>query len=180
MGQQKKAARGSVRALAMTAVLVAMSIVCGKYLAIRGGDILRFSFENLPILMAGILFGPVLGALAGAAADLIGCMLVGYAVNPIVTLGAVAMGALGGILWRMSGRLSYPWRLALTVSLCHLVASVAIKTLGLAAFYSIPLWMLMLWRGLNYLIVGLLEYWLLYVILKNKAIRRMAEREVRG
>ena len=167
---------GTVRVLAMTAVLVAMSIVCGKYLAIRGGDILRFSFENLPILLAGVLFGPIVGAVAGVVADLIGCVLVGYAINPVVTLGAAALGLTGGLCWHMGKSFPYWLRLALCVLSAHLVGSVLIKTLGLAAFYDMPLLVLMLWRLLNYIIVGALEYTLLYWILKNNAIRSIAHK----
>ena len=68
--------------LVVCAFLVALSIVCGKFLAIPVGEILRFSFENLPILFAGLAFGPVAGALVGVCADLLGCVLRGYAINP--------------------------------------------------------------------------------------------------
>ena len=39
----------SPRAMAICAMLAAMSIVCGKYLAIPLGNVMRFSFENLDI-----------------------------------------------------------------------------------------------------------------------------------
>lgn len=67
---------GSLQVMTMSAVLVAISIVCGKYLALNFGSVLRFSFENLPIILAGIMFGPVVGALVGGVADLIGALLV--------------------------------------------------------------------------------------------------------
>ena len=65
----------SKRALRVTVALslmVAISIVCGKYLAFSVGEFLRFSFENLPIILSGILFGPAAGALVGIVADLVG------------------------------------------------------------------------------------------------------------
>ena len=171
---RKVAVFGTVRVLALCAVLVAMSIVCGKYLAIRGGDILRFSFENLPILMAGILFGPLAGMTVGVAADLIGCVLVGYAINPLVTVGAALIGLSGGLCWRLLGHMPYGVRLALSVGVSHLLGSVIVKTFGLSVFYDMPIGVLMLWRLLNYLIVGALEFLLLYFILKNKAIRSVS------
>ena len=167
---------GSIRVLAMSAVLVAMSIVCGKYLAFGFGNVLRFSFENLPILMAGMLFGPVAGVAVGVVADLIGCLLVGYAINPILTVGAAFIGLAGGLIYRLCARLPYSLRLGLAVMTAHLLGSVVIKTVGLAAFYDMPLWILMLWRLLNYLIVGAAEYVLLYFILKNKGIRSVTGR----
>lgn len=171
----KVAVFGTVRTLSFCAVLIAMSIVCGKYLAIRGGDILRFSFENLPILLAGILFGSVAGAAVGVAADLLGCVLVGYAVNPLVTLGAALIGLAGGLVWRFGKKLPHPIRVSLTVGVSHLLGSVLVKTFGLAVFYSMSVWLLMLWRLLNYTIIGTAEAFLLTWILKNKAIASLTE-----
>ncbi len=157
--------------LVASALLVALSIVLGKYLAIRVGDTLRFSFENLPILLAGMAFGPVTGVLVAVAADLIGCLMVGYAVNPIITVGGAAIGLLGGVLYRLLVKMPHLVRVSVTVLAAHLVGSVLIKTVGLVAFYSYPLWELMLWRLLNYAVVGAAETALLYVIFKSKAIR---------
>lgn len=162
---------GSLRIMVATALLIAMSIVLGKYLAIRGGDIMRFSFENLPILLAGMAFGPLVGTVAAVAADLIGCLLVGYAINPLVTLGAAFIGLLGGLLYRLFGKLPMVLRVWLTVMIAHTVGSVLIKTVGLAVFYDMPLWQLFLWRLLNYAIVGDLEFLLLNSLLKNKNIQ---------
>ena len=158
--------------LVICAFLVALSIVCGKFLAIPVGEVLRFSFENLPILFAGLAFGPVAGVLVGASADLLGCVLRGYAVNPWVTAGAVLIGlsaGLGGVLLR---RLPLVWRVVVTTLVAHLVGSVVVKTIGLSVYYAFPLWELTLWRLLNYAIVGVAEAALLYLLLRNPGIRR--------
>ena len=167
---------GTVRVMAMSASLAAMSIVCGKYLAFGVGQVLRFSFENLPILVAGMLFGPLVGAAVGAVADLIGCVLVGYAINPILTVGAAVIGLLGGLVYRIPWRIPEAARILLSVGIAHLIGSVLIKTVGLATYYDMPMGVLMLWRGLNYLIVGAAEYVLIYFIMKNKAIRSVRYR----
>ena len=170
------------RALGVTvtlSLLVAISIICGKYLAIPGGEFLRFSFENLPILMAGMLFGPAAGVLVGTVADLVGCVLVGYTINPLVTLGAAAIGFVSGVTWRLLKRVTVPYvlRIIVTVLAAHLVGSVLIKTVGLAAFYAIPVWMLMLWRLLNYVIVGTVEGVLLFLLMKNKMLTKQISSE---
>ena len=165
----------SLTILVISAFLAAISIVCGKYLAIRGGDVMRFSFENMPILMAGMLFGPLVGAVVGVVADLIGCVLVGYTVNPLVTVGAAAIGLVGGAVYHILGKIKgcpYVLKISVTVGSAHLIGSVIIKTVGLAAFYDMPLGILMLWRLLNYLIVGVLEGVILWYLLKNKALLR--------
>ena len=175
----KKRLRNNLQLLAVSAFLAALSIICGKYLALSLGNVLRFSFENLPILLAGMMFGPVAGALVGAVADLVGCLMVGYTINPLVTLGAVCIGVLGGLLFRLTRRLPLLWQTCLTVILAHLVASVIVKTFGLAAYYNMPLHILMLWRLLNYVIVGVAEWLLLYTVLRNHGLRRRFE-ELRG
>ena len=71
---------GSLRIMTVAALLAAMSFILGKFLQIPNpfSEIIRLSFENLPILFAGICFGPIVGAATGAVADLVGCLLYGY------------------------------------------------------------------------------------------------------
>ena len=167
---RKKVIFGSLKVMVAAALLAAMSIVCGKYLKIPVGDIMRFSFENLPILLAGMAFGSAVGVITGVLADLVGCLMVGYAINPIVTLGAAAIGLLGGLVYKLCAKLPLIIRTLVTVVSSHLVGSVIIKTFGLAKFYSIPFFELMLWRTLNYVIVAALEFVIIYFVMKNKAV----------
>ncbi len=171
----KKRLGSNLRLLAVSAFLAALSIICGKYLALSLGNVLRFSFENLPILLAGMMFGPITGMVVGAVADVVGCVMVAYPINPLVTLGAACVGLFGGLLFRLTRKLPLLWQTFVTVIATHLVASVIVKTIGLAAYYDMPLHILMLWRLLNYVIVGVAEWLLLYTVLKNQALRRRFE-----
>ena len=126
-----------------------------------------------------MMFGPSVGALVGVVADVIGCVLVAYPINPLVTAGAACIGLLGGLLFRASHKLPLLWQTCITVLLTHFVASVIVKTYGLAQYYDMPFSVLLLWRLLNYAIVGVAEWLLLYTILKNRALRRRFE-ELRG
>jgi ECF transporter S component (folate family) len=169
--------------MVLLAMLTAVSIICGKYLAIRGGDIMRFSIENMPIIFAGMAFGPMAGALVGAVADLAGCLLVGYTINPIVTVGAAVIGIISGFLTKLfkKTKLNEGVITFITVASAHLAGSVIIKTLGLSAYYNMPFGILMLWRLLNYAIVGALDGLVVYILLQNKEIRlqinRLKEKE---
>ena len=162
----------SVKLVATGAFLSAISIVMGKYLAISVGEFLRFSFENLPIILAGMAFGPATAILVGVVADLVGCLLVGYTINPIITVGAAVIGAVSGISYKLFSRLKLPYilRVSITVFISHLLGSVIIKSVGLSAFYSVPLYELMLWRLLNYVIVGIAESLILFYLLKNRLL----------
>lgn len=173
----KRETKGALMPLKVTvalAMLAAISIILGKFLQIPGGEVLRFSFENLPIIFAGTVFGPVAGILVGVVADLVGCVMVGYTINPIVTVGAAVIGGVSGIcslLLRRAARLPLAVKVGITVFLSHIIGSVVVKTFGLSQYYDMPFMILMLWRLLNYAIVGALEGGLLYILLRNKMIR---------
>lgn len=165
----------ALRLCVALAMLSAISIICGKYLAINLGEVLRISFENLPIIFAGIALGPACGALVGVVADLVGCVLVGYAINPIVTLGAAIIGTVSGAVFLLLKRIkALPLGLKVTfsVAVSHIFGSVIVKTFGLAVFYDMPVFILMLWRLLNYTVIAIPESILLWVLMRNSAIQK--------
>ena len=164
----------SLKVLCVSAFLAALSIVFGKYLAINVGEVLRFSFENMPIMFASIAFGPLVGMAVGIVADLLGCVLVGFTVNPLVTLGAAAVGFFSGLTHRLLSKLtkcSHAVKITLSVTVAHTIGSLIIKTFGLAAYYSMPFFILLLWRLLNYVIIGALDGILLWYLFKNRLIQ---------
>ena len=94
-----KSTKNSTRTLTVLALLIAMSIVFSRVLSISTGFV-RFNLGSLPVLLAGIVFGPGAGFAVGALADIIGGILAGYAINPLITLGAASIGLVGGWLWQ--------------------------------------------------------------------------------
>ena len=167
--------RAKTRTLVLSALLAALSILCGKYFAFNTG-FLRISFENLPVILAGILFGPMTGAAVGAVADLLGCVMLGYSINPIITVGAASIGFVAGWVWRLGDRRTPNIRLAFTVAFAHLTGSIIIKSIGLYVFYHFAVSLLLL-RIPNYILVGGLEFVVLRLLLSNQAFRQeMGER----
>ncbi len=159
----------NLKVLIAASLFAASSIVFGKFLAISIGDTLRFSFENLPIILSGVMFGPSVGALTALIADIVGCILRGYAINPILTAAAVLTGFLSGAVFQLLHRLSINFRALITVFLCHSLCSVIIKTLGLHLWYSTPIGPLFLTRLINYAVVAAGEYLLLSILLGSRA-----------
>ncbi len=168
---------GSVRQLTVAAMLTAMSVVIGifcKNFMNFGGGLFRVTFENLPIILSGILFGPVLGGLVGAASDLISYLLSAqvYPPNLVVTLGASAVGIVSGLVSRFLIRKDGSAKVILSGTLGHLVGSMVIKPIGLYQFYG----MAVLWRIPLYLVIAPVEIMLLCLIFRNGNIRRLIER----
>lgn len=162
---------GNIKVMVCAALLAAISIVLGKYLAVNPTIFIRISFENLPILMAGMFFSPVIGGVVGAAADLIGCFMVGYSINPIITLGAALIGVISGIVskfafknrdgWRGT------WRIFIPVMSAHAISSMCVKSIGMAIYYGTPVETL-LWRIPLYIVVGTVEGYIIMLLFRNK------------
>ena len=55
-----------VRAMVTCALLTAVSVVLARFLIPTPNEVTRFSLEAVPIFLAGMLFGPLPGALTGS------------------------------------------------------------------------------------------------------------------
>jgi len=173
------------RALCLAALLAAMSLILGKFLQIPTpfAEFVRISFENLPVILAGLVLGPIAGAMTGAVADLVGCLAYGYTINPLITLGAAAAGLVAGLCGWLLARAPLLLRISLSALAAHLVGSVGIKTAGIAAWYlakyNLGYLQLTLWRLLNYTIIAILEIAILYLLLRHRGFQKQLERMCR-
>ena len=173
---------GSLAGLCFAGILTAMSIVLGKFLQIPNPfqEFIRISFENLPIMIAGFALGPIAAALVGVTADLIGCLLYGYAINPIITVGAAAVGLVSGTLAYYIIKKPLLLRVTVSVSAAHIVGSVLIKSYGLAKWYlskyELGYWEFVAWRLVNYILIAAAECVIIYFMYRNKAFKNQIER----
>lgn len=176
---------GNPRALCLAALLAAMSLILGKFLQIPTpfAEFVRISFENLPVILAGIVLGPLAGAMTGAVADLVGCLAYGYSINPLITLGAASVGFVAGMFGFLLARAPLLLRISLSAITAHLVGSVGIKTAGIAAWYlakyDLGYMELTLWRLLNYTMIAVLEIAILYALLRHRGFQKQLERMCR-
>lgn len=159
---------GNTRVMIISALFVALSIVLGKFLAFNIGDSIRISLENLPILMAGIFFGPYVGGAVAIAADLIGCVLKGYAINPVITLGAASIGILAGVVSMYLRNKNMTLNIAVSIAVSHIIGSLIIKSLGQRIYFHTP-YEVLAWRIPTYIATGLLEFVIISLLLNNKA-----------
>lgn len=164
----------NVKVLVVTALFIALSIVLGKFTPFNSDNI-RLSFENLTILMSGIFFGPVVGLVAGVSADLLGCLVRGFAINPIITVGAGFIGFISGFLYNYTFKNKMLLRTIISVSSAHLIGSVIVKSLGLYVYYGTPMAVLV-WRVPTYIIISTLEIIIIYRLLKNKGFVNQIEK----
>ena len=126
----------SVRSIAICALLTALSVVLARLLIPMPNETTRFSIEAVPIFIAGMLFGPLPGALTGFAADFIGCLFSPYGYNPIFCLPPILYGLWAGLLRGFVWQKPTVWRVALAVFPAALCGSVLWQSAALALVYG--------------------------------------------
>ena len=168
---------GNVYVLVYCAMLAAISVVIGifcKNFLNFGNGLFRITFEGLPVILSGLAFGPLAGACVGAVSDVVSYMLStqSFAVSPIVTLGAAAVGAVSGFVSHYAIKREGNLRVVASVIAAHLVGSVIIKSVGLFIYYE---W-LVLWRIPTYVLISTAEAWLACYLYKNRAFAKIFKR----
>ena len=123
-------------ALTVCALLTSLSVVLARLLTVIPSEVSRFSLEAVPILLAGLLFGPVPGAAVGFAADFIGCLFSPYGYNPIFCLPPILYGLWAGLLRGFVWQKPTVWRVALAVFPAALCGSVLWQSAALALVYG--------------------------------------------
>ena len=170
---------GSLKVMTMAAMLTAMSVVIGifcKSFLNFGEGLYRITLENLPILLAGIMFGPIVGGVVGAATDIISYFLSPqtYPINIVVTLGATAVGMISGLLSRCVFKKKTNARIVFSSLAAHVVGSMIIKPIGLFAFYG---WAV-LWRVPMYFVIAPIEIVLICAMRRNSAAKKLIDGKV--
>ncbi len=170
---QKKSGLAVTRVLTSAALLAALSAVIGiicKNL-FTFGIYYRITFENLPVILAGLLYGPVAGALVGVCADAVSCLMsTNPALNPIISLGAAAVGVLAGLV-PLVFRRGIRWQTGAAVVLSHLVGQVAIKSVGKMLYFGMPWQGIFIGLGFS-AFAGTVEFFLLCWLRSNKSLAR--------
>lgn len=176
----KKTSIRNTKVLAISAFTVALSVlvgwVCKTYLTFGDGSI-RLTFENIPIILSGIWFGPAVGLAVGASSDVISALLSGYSINPIITVGSAFVGIVSGILSSYIIKEKKNFASYLIISVCaHTVGSVVIKSYGLWLYgYAV----LMQIRIPLYIVISVAESYIIYILNKNTGIKSGIERLIK-
>lgn len=160
------------KTLCACALLVASAVVIGyicKMFLTFGA--LRVTFENLPIIISGIFFGPLAGFMTGICSDLVSTAVSQYGIggiNPIITLGAGAVGLVSGLICKKRRDTSPKTpMLLLAVLLSHVIGNMIIKSAGLMLYYSytIPA---VLPRIPLYVMIAAVEFTILYILCRSR------------
>ena len=168
-------------ALTVCALLTALSVVLARLLTIIPSEVSRFSLEAVPILLAGLLFGPVPGAAVGFAADFIGCLFSPYGYNPIFCLPPILYGLWAGLLRGYVWTRPTVWRVALAVFPAALCGSVLWQSAALALVYGgeakLAFFLTRLAsRSIQFAVTGVIDTAAVWLLLRRNALSPVLHR----
>ena len=177
MSKQQKNGLRNVKVLTTAAMLGALSVVIGifcKNFLNFGNGLFRVTFENFPIILSGILFGPAVGAAVGIVSDMVSYFLStqSFAISPIVTLGAALVGAVSGTVSNYVIKKRGALRVVISTLAAHVVGSLIVKTFGIYTYYSMSYGMLLLYRIPTYAAIIAIESFFLCLIFRHKAFTK--------
>ena len=134
----------STQRLVTLAMLVALSIVLGRF-SIQFTPEIRLSIVGfLPIALAGALMGPMYGAMTGAMGDILNYLLFNHAAGayfPGYTLTAMLSGWWYGVLLYRHPLEKLSWkRIALCVIPISIVCEIGLNSLWTYLLYSKTFW----------------------------------------
>lgn len=125
----------STKTLAYCAMLTALSVVFARLIGLMPSESVRFSIEAVPIFLAGLLFGPVLGGCVGFAADFVGCLFSAFGYNPLFCIPPILYGVFAGLLRPLLRSRFSVFRLAIAWLLPIILGSLLYQSAALAYVY---------------------------------------------
>lgn len=178
MGKKK---RLSTKTLVTLGLLTAISIILSRFCVVYITNSIRISFGNIPIIMAGVVFGPFAGGIVGAAADILGsAFLSGYGWYPPLTLSPILMGVIPGIMRSVFMKKVSFSRIIGMVMPANIIASIGCTTYCLHILYGTPFMALFAVRAPLYCAIGVMESFVLFLILKTDYFKEYGLKLVGG
>ncbi len=137
----------STTTITKMALFIAISVVLSRFLSFKmifmGIEGVRIGFGSFTIILSGILFGPVSGAIVGALADIIGYMISPLGpYMPHFTLNAALVGFIPGLFLYNSYKRSHDlsiFLLLVVIGVEEIITTVVLLPYFLHTLFNIPL-----------------------------------------
>ena len=156
-----------IRTLSLLSVSIALSIVLSRLLGFYLTPSLRVSFEYFPIILSGILFGPLGGAAVGGISDFLGATLFsGLGFFPPMILGPIFTGLLSGLLAQALPKQSLQrWWVLICLSMTvDLLCNFFWGTYALSLMLGTPFWANLALRAPVKLGIALIDAYLVFAV----------------
>ncbi len=175
----KNQVKMTTKTLTYCALLTAMSVVLARFLGFHIGESTRISLEAVPVILAGLLFGPVAGGLVGFVADFVGCMFSPYGFNVMFILPPILYGVCSGLLRNVVVEKFTYVRLLLTQMPAFVFGAMLWQSLVLTYVYAGDgaFWQNYLVRlgarGFQYAVTLVVDTLVIYLLFKSRLFHRL-------
>lgn len=159
----------STRNLVITAVLTALSVILTRVFSVQLTNEMRIGIGPLPIIMVGIAFGPLLGALSGLSADLIGFMInAGGQFHAGFTFSSLLTGLIPGIIaFYFLKNKSLNQKIILSILGVYGLIHLILNSYWLNGLYGTPFITLVTARALKVMIEAIIVGVILKILMKR-------------
>ena len=169
----------TTKTLAYCALLAALSVVLARLVIPMPAADTRFSIEAIPMVIAGMLFGPIPGALVGFTADFVGCLFSPYGYNPIFCVPPILYGLCGGLFRNYLAKGVDPLRLTVSLLPPVILGSIVYQSATLAfMYYDGPFFEGFLFyvgtRSIQFGITLVLDVLVIWLLFKAGIFKRLA------
>ena len=167
----------TTKSLACCALMAAMSVVLARFLSFSTPDGVRWSLDKFPLFLAGMFFGPLMGALTGFTADFLGSLMQ-FGFNPLLCPPAILYGLFGGLLrWFILKNPSI-LRLGLSYLFPVVIGSILYQSCTLAYFYFDGVYFegvlyYLSTRSIQFSIMLVVEVLVIFTLMKTKIFSRL-------
>ncbi len=163
--------RISTKTLVLAAIFVAMNVILSRLGSIMlfNGSV-RFSFGNIPLIVSGLILGPVVGAMTGGIADLLGFFINshGGAFHPGFTLSSILTGAIPGVIMFLSPtKKSSLFNVVVANISILVIVSLLLNTYWLSQLQGAAYLVLLPARAITSLIITVLNVLITYPLVKS-------------
>lgn len=174
MIKQREKFSFSTQQIAVLGVLIALGLALSR-IAIPLGPSNRLSFGFIINAIIGILYGPLIAGLAGAAADLLKSFLFG--VQGQFFIGFTLTAFVGSFVYGFFlHRKNITWKHVLgAVVINTLFSNLILNTLWVNLLYKTPIVVLLATRIPQNLIMAPIRFGLIYLMVKNKQMQQIFE-----
>lgn len=161
--------RLSTRKLVMASLLSGLTIILTRYgsIMLAGGSI-RLGFGNLPIILSGILLGPIAGAMTGVVSDLLGVLILSQGgFHPGFTISAALTGLIPGLIVAINNKKKFSLlNIVIANVLVYIIISLGLNTLWLTQLIGKSFFVLLPARAMAQGIVTVITVFLIYFLSK--------------
>lgn len=170
---KKNSFKLDTRTMVFLALLISMHIVLTRLVVIDVGAY-RISVGSVCTILAGLWFGPIGGGICGFAADILGCLLKGYAINPFITVAGILWGVIPALVRNLyvGNKAKKTLAFCASITVTSILSTLIFTTMGLVIMLGYNFYVIMPGRIVQWAIMTPM-YCVLTVILYYSPLTRM-------